>query len=521
MALERDTYKALEDIVGTDNISDEPAVLDTYSLHCFTKAIKGTGDPFGLRPEAIILPGSTEEVQAIVKACNKYKIKFKALSTGWGPMNAPGSEGTVQLDLRRMNRILEINEKAMYAVVEPYVIGAQLQAELMKRGLNCNITGAGSNTSAIPLTGLMGIGHTAVSTSYNNRNVLGVEWVLPTGEILRLGSLGSGAGWFCGDGPGPSLRGILRADKTPNGGLGVFTKAATKVYHWPGPAVLDVEGASPGYIPNFPDTFTAHFITLPSWDKLAEAGYKIGESEIALACEKFSPWFLAQNLAEDSREGIRLFSEIRPLTLAKGPSLLVILGADSQREFDYKERVLRRITSETGGEFLPLVEEPTIRNKLIWHIIRTTTANRETFRLMVEQQASFGARDSWAFGVKEASEAAKLKKKYVEKGLFLDDGVDNAWCLIYEHGHMGHGEELFLLDPTNPDMGKIMREFIQETWQAALEKSLGHHQSVRGDMGHDLFGPRTSNYHLWARKVKKAFDPNDASEASFYITAKE
>jgi len=157
MALERDTYKALEDIVGTDNISEEPAVLDTYSLHCFTKAIKGTGDPFGLRPEAIVLPGSTEEVQAIVKACNKHKIKFKALSTGWGPMNAPGSEGTVQLDLRRMNRILEINEKAMYAVVEPYVIGAQLQAELMKRGLNCNITGAGSNTSAIPLTGLMGI----------------------------------------------------------------------------------------------------------------------------------------------------------------------------------------------------------------------------------------------------------------------------------------------------------------------------------------------------------------------------
>jgi glycolate oxidase len=519
MALERDTYKTLEDIVGTDNISEEPAVLDTYSLHCFTKVI--TDETFGLRPEAIVLPGSTEEVQAIVKACNRHKIKFKALSTGWGPMNAPGSEGTIQLDLRRMNRILEINEKAMYAVVEPYVIGAQLQAELMKRGLNCNITGAGSNTSALPLTGLMGIGHTAVSTSYNNRNVLGVEWVLPTGDILKLGALGSGAGWFCGDGPGPSLRGVIRGDKTPNGGLGVFTKAATKVYHWPGPAVLHIEGASPSYIPNFPDTFSAHYITLPSWDMLIEAGYKIGESEIALACEKFPPWFLAHNLAESGREGVQLFSEIRPLTLAKGPSLLVIIGADSQREFDYKESVLKKITSETGGEFLPLVEEPTAQKKLIWHMIRTTTANRETFRLMVEQQASFGARDSWAFGVKEASEAARLKKKYVEKCLFLDDGLDNAWCLVYEHGHIGHGEELYLLDPTDPSARENMLKFLQETWKASIEQPLGHPQSIRGDRGHDLFGPRTSNYHLWARKVKKAFDPNEASEASFYITAKE
>jgi glycolate oxidase len=519
MALEKDTYKALEDIVGTDNISEEPAILHAYSLHCFTKAF--SREPFGLSPEAVLLPGNTEEVQAIVRACNKHKITFKALSTGWGPMSGPGSEGMVQLDLRRMNRILEINEKAMYAVVEPYVIGAQLQAELMKRGLNCNITGAGSNTSALPLTGLMGTGHTAVSTSYNNRNVLGVEWVLPTGEILMLGSLGSGAGWFCGDGPGPSLRGVIRADKTPGGGLGVFTKAATKVYHWPGPTDMQVDGASPGYIPNLPDTFAAHYITFTSWDKLTEAGYKIGESEIALACEKFPPWFLAHNLAENGRKGLELFSKIRPLTLAKGPSLLVIMGADSQREFDYKENVLKRITSDTGGEFLPLAEEPMNRKKLVWHTIRATTANRETFRLMVEQQASFGARDSWEFGIKEATEAFRLKKKYVEKDLFLDDGIDNGWVLLYEHGHMGHGEELYLLDPTDPDFRQSTLEYLQETWKASLDKALGHPQTIRGDMGHDLFGPRTSNYHLWARKIKKAFDPNEASEASFYITAKE
>ena len=49
----------------------------------------------------MVLPGSTEEVQAVVKTCNRYKIKFKAFSTGWGFWGGPGSECVIQLDLRR------------------------------------------------------------------------------------------------------------------------------------------------------------------------------------------------------------------------------------------------------------------------------------------------------------------------------------------------------------------------------------------------------------------------------------
>ncbi len=519
MALNRNAYKALEDIVGADNISEEPAVLDAYALHWGLKAF--TGNPFGRRHEAVLLPGSTEDVQVIVKICNQYKVKFKALSTGWGSMNGPGGEGVIQLDLRRMNRIVEINEKAMYAVVEPYVINAQLQAELMKRGLTCNIISAGSNTSALPLTALMGSGPTSNSTSYNNRNILGVEWVLPNGEILRTGSLGSGVGWFCGDGPGPSLRGIMRGYKSPLGGLGVFTKAATKVYHWPGPEVVPVEGASPGYTPKLPDIISAHYITFPSWERFTEAGYKMGESEIALACDKLPPWMLALNLTENAREGIRLFSEIRPQTVDKGISVLVVIGADSQREFDYKEKVLKRITSETGGEYLPLVEEPATRKKLIWHRVRATTGARETFRLMLSQGASFGSCDSWEFAVNEAREGARLKQKYIEKGLLVDDGVDNAWGTLYEHGHMGHMDELYLSDPTDPASKQAAFTLMEETTRACMEKALGCPQTVMGDRGHDLFGPRMNNYHLWVRKFKKALDPNGVSESTNYITVPE
>jgi len=199
MALSRDVYREFEDVVGVENISEDPVILDAY--HSTPEST-----PF----VAVILPKNTEEIQAIVKLCNKHRIKFRPVSTGWTIWGTLPLSGIIYLDLRRMNRIIEINEKNMYAVVEPYVISAQLQAELMKKGLNCGIKGAGANCTAHPLAGVPH-GHMDQNTSVGNRNLLAAEWVTDEGEIVRLGSLASQDEWFCGDGPGPSLRGIILA----------------------------------------------------------------------------------------------------------------------------------------------------------------------------------------------------------------------------------------------------------------------------------------------------------------------
>jgi hypothetical protein len=304
--------------------------------------------------------------------------------------------------------------------------------------------------------------------------------------------------------------------------MGVFTRAATKVYHWPGPGVVKVGGASPGYLPELPDTVTAHYITFPSWDQFTEAGYKIGESEISFVCDKLPPWMMSLSLTENAREALQLFSEIRPQTADKGISLLVVIAADIQSELDYKEKVLRHIVDQYGGEFLPLIEEErAMRNKLIWHRVRSTTGARETFRFMLHQGASFGACDTWEFAVNEAREGARLKQKYIEKGLLVDDGADNAWGTLYEHGHMGHMDELYLSDPTDPASGKASFELMQEAIQSCMKNALGCPQTTMGDRGHNIFGPNMNNYHLWARRIKKAFDPNGASEANSYICAEE
>jgi glycolate oxidase len=217
----------LEGAVGADNVSTDPGVLDGYAFQSFGNISDNV--PWIHRPVAVVLPSTVEEVQAVIKACGRHNLQFKAFSTGWGAHGGPGSDGVVQIDLRRMNRILDIDEKNMMAVVEPYVICAQVQAEALKRGLNLHIIGAGCGTSPLAsCTSMDGTGWTGLSTGYNSRNVLGVEWVLPDGEVLRLGSPGNGLGWFCGDGPGPSLRGIMRGLFGARSALGVFTKCAIK-----------------------------------------------------------------------------------------------------------------------------------------------------------------------------------------------------------------------------------------------------------------------------------------------------
>jgi glycolate oxidase len=243
MALSKELYKEFEDVVGAENICDDPAIIPAY---------------FGTKFAAIILPKNTAEVQALIKLCNKNKQKFRAICTGW---TGKFTDDLVLFDLRRMNHIIEINEKNMYAVVEPYVISAELQAELMKRGLNFCIKGAGTNCSAM----LRGHGHLDQYTSGDDRNHLAIEWVTPQGDIVRSGALGSTDDWFSGDGPGPSIRSILTSAVPPGTTPGVFTKAAIKLYHWPGPAEFPVVGHSPKYVlSEIPANMMARYYSFPS-----------------------------------------------------------------------------------------------------------------------------------------------------------------------------------------------------------------------------------------------------------------
>jgi glycolate oxidase len=109
LALEKDIHVAFAGVVGEENLCDDPVMMPSY---------------FNTAHAAVIMPKNTAEVQAVVRLCNKFKLKYRPFCTGWTGFFPPG---IVLLDLRRMDQIIEINEKNMYAVVEPYVTSAQLR----------------------------------------------------------------------------------------------------------------------------------------------------------------------------------------------------------------------------------------------------------------------------------------------------------------------------------------------------------------------------------------------------------
>jgi len=232
MPFSKEVYRVLEDIVGSRNISDDPAVLVSYQfpLAVTSMHLGPFYRTYTPRGAAVVLPGNAEDVQKIVKACNKYKVKFKASSTFWGAMGFPSHDDVVQLDMRRMDRILGIDRKNMFAVIEPHVIGVNLQAEAMKVGLNTHIIGAGGRSSALAsATSYAGPGPDTLFMGNGDENLLGLEWVMPNGDLIRTGSLGCGSGWFCGEGPGPGIKGLVRGGMAARGAMGVYTKCAIKL----------------------------------------------------------------------------------------------------------------------------------------------------------------------------------------------------------------------------------------------------------------------------------------------------
>jgi len=516
MALKQEIYKSLEKVVGSENISEDPVILDSYA---WRSGLAAGAYKFAPRWEAILFPQNTREVQAIVKLCNAYKIQFRASSTGWGPMNDPAGPGVVKLDLRRLNRILEINEKNMYAVVEPYVISAQLQAELMKRGFYANLTGAGAQCSALPLAAHENIGHLGQAASCGERNQLALEWVTPEGEIVRFGSLASAEEWFCGDGPGPSLRGVIRGPITPLGGLGVFTKAAMKIYHWPGPAAFPIEGVSPHYAPSeIPDNFMIRYYSFPSLENRAEAIRKVGESEIAFELMGFATSMVSANMATSNPEDLAILEQINKAVI--GPGFQIIIVGNSQNDFIYKKNVLDQIVKEYKGQSLALLEDPKIGGSLMWRCIRITASIRETMRAAGTFGGVVGGTDTAELMWKYVQNTLQFKADIAQKGLILNDG-GGAFVQTFEHGHYGHAE-LLLRYSVNPETAMAIGNFMEKTSMVALNKHFAVPHQVFGTSSNNLFGPHSSNYHHWLKKIKQTFDPNEAAEsAHVYISGKE
>ena len=185
---------------GVDQETFDQAIDDFLDIlgeqSVFTgEALRDYVDPYEIQapnverkiPSAAVCPSSTEQLQAILAVANKHGIPVWTFSRGknigyGGP--APRLPGSVALDLHRMDKVLEVNEKFAYAVVEPGVTFTQLYEHIVAQDLKVwpSVPSLGWG-SVIGNTLDRGMGFTP--TANHHEHIAGVEIMLADGDIVR------------------------------------------------------------------------------------------------------------------------------------------------------------------------------------------------------------------------------------------------------------------------------------------------------------------------------------------------
>ncbi len=313
-------YKEIGIAVGAEYITDKDFMKAAYSRNV---------DPaFPDRwPDIIVRPETTEEVSDIVKIANKYKIPLVPRGGGADLVGGAATQGGILIDLTRMNRIIEINEKDFYCEVECGVTWGALLSELYKKDLTTGVLGPGSGFSATIGGGLSNSTAGFGSTKYGlvPNICLGVEVVLPNqqGTIIKTGAATNKyAKPFCRYGVAPDFTGLFMGDA---GTMGIKTKCSLRLF------------------PNSPYKIQKNYILKKDdYNKVFELMYKLQkEVKDGIHDLYINPRVVVQLLASQAK--------IRPPKRARlsGPVFMFILEAFDERILDiYIEQVNKIMTKD-------------------------------------------------------------------------------------------------------------------------------------------------------------------------------
>lgn len=301
-----DIYRALVDIVGEEFVSRNEEELYIYS--------RDSGLTEREKPDFVVMPGSAEEVQKIVLLANKYKIPLTPVgaSLTLSGLAVPIRRGLV-VDLRRMDRIIEVNRLGRYAVIEPGVTQGKLKAFLEKNypDLCHSMPDAPPSATVVGNILIHGQGNLSQLYGFNSTMVTGLEIVLPTGKMCRIGSCSLSPYWFAVE-PLPYLAGIFLGWF---GTTGIITKLGLRLY--PRKRLRDIE-----------------VFVLDDPEKVADVVYRITHTEMA--------------------EDVITMEQPYPMMFRDVVLVQIYFNGDSEEEIEFKRKMLWNsvmdyIRSRDGG----------------------------------------------------------------------------------------------------------------------------------------------------------------------------
>lgn len=211
------TKKKLENILGERSVISSEEELIAFECDGLTN--------YRIKPVFAVLPNSTEQVADVVKLCYEEEISFvpRGAGTGLSGGALPAKEGII-ISLSRMNRILEVDIENRYVVAEPGVVNNWVTDAVSPYGyyyapdpssqVVCTIGGNVAENSG---------GVHCLKYGVTSNHVLGVEMVMPDGEIIH-------AGGKTQDKPGYDILGLIVGSE---GLLGIVTKVILRIVKKP------------------------------------------------------------------------------------------------------------------------------------------------------------------------------------------------------------------------------------------------------------------------------------------------
>jgi hypothetical protein len=468
-------------IVGAEYFSDDPEILKQYSKDYSLVPPR--------MPTYVVKPKNAEEIQKIVKLANELKMPIIPCSSGVHFYGATiPSQGGIVIDLERMNRILEIDERNRKVRIEPRVTWGQLQAELKKHDLMA-LNPLLPHASKSALTSHLEREPMLIPKFEYSEPTLTMEVVLPTGEIFRTGSASAPNALspkantdLCNpQGPGTNFFQLFHGAQ---GTLGIVTWINVKVE----------------YLPKVQKIF---FIPFKKIEDAIEPLYRIQRLMIGNECLLLNNFNLANILTEKWPGDFEALREALP------PFTIILVLAGGRRlpeeKIEYEEEALMRVGSELLIEILPrLPGAPRRAERLILERLRSPWPEEETywkFRYKGSCQDVF-----FHTTLNKVPELTELIHQLAARHEY--PGRDIGFYLQpLERSRVAHCEYSFYYNPEDSREVENMRSLYVEAVESLV--NMGAFFTRPYGQAADIIYNKSAAYTMALKKVKNIFDPNN------------
>ncbi|MBF0259250.1 MAG: FAD-binding protein [Desulfamplus sp.] len=443
----------LKQIVGENNVKDDPADLFIYGSDASVHRAM---------PWVIVRPEKTSQVQGLMKFADEERIPVITRGSGSGMCGQTvPSHGGITLDMKGMNRILEINPPDVYCRVQPGVVDDDLNHALKPHGVFYPPTPASSRTATIGgEIGNNASGVRSVKYGATRDSVLGLKIVLPGGKLMSFGTRTRV------EATGYQLHKLIVGSE---GTLGVVVEATLKFVP----------------IPKF------RCLGLANFDRLEDAGHAV--ADIMAGGITPSMLELVDNVA------IKAVNKTMNLGLPDVDAVLLYESDGMVKEaVDYEINVMKQMCAKHNGTGLQSSYDAKERAKIFMGRKKLFPALSK----FSELHASTSLADDMAVPYSKMAETARK----------IHDVAKRHNIIMTAYGHCGSGcmHTKILMETSKQSQWNSARKAVDEIYEYV--RSINGTTSAEHGIGiskASAFKAEKADSLELMRSIKRAFDPNN------------